>query len=31
MLKKSFTITPIGKVIAHTNAKSIDNSLPDLN
>lgn len=31
MLKNSFTITPIGKVIAHANAKSIDSSLPDLN
>lgn len=31
MLKNAFTITPIGKVIAHTNAKSIDNTLPDLN
>lgn len=30
MIEHSFDITPIGRVIAHTNAKSIDSSLPDL-
>lgn len=30
MLDTAFNITPIGKVIAHTNAKSIDSTLPDL-
>lgn len=30
MLDTAFTITPIGRVIAHTNAKSIDGTLPDL-
>lgn len=30
LTKLHFSITAIGKVIAHTNAKSIDNTLPDL-
>ena len=31
VLKFSIDITSIGKVLAHTNAKRIDDTLPDLN
>ena len=31
MINCGINITPIGKVLAHTNAKCLDNNIPDLN